>query len=134
MLTLRAFAAGIAAALICTVDAPAQPASDKPSASHLTDKKASNQAPSSASGQSSKIWSNSDKLSSEQLTGPGRAVSPPKKTLNTSKQVRPDALGYSYKVWPDIYWLIGSSATADTPHGKLQCMSVGGGRRVCSWQ
>jgi hypothetical protein len=132
MLTLRPFAAGIAAALICTVVATAQPASDKPLGS-LTDKNALNQERSIGFGQSSKIRPNSDKSPSAQLTDPGPSVSPPKKR-STSKEVRPDALGYSYKVWPDVYWLIGTSATADTRHGKLHCMSVGGGRRVCSWQ
>jgi len=64
MLSLRPFAAGIAAALICTVAATAQPASDKPSAAHLTErgpsvsqpKKVSKQARPDAEEYSHKVW------------------------------------------------------------------------------
>jgi hypothetical protein len=100
MLPLKPLAVAIAAALICTGAATAQPASDKPAASGLT--------------------------------APDLSVSPRKKASN---KARPDALEYSSKIWPPhMYWIIGSTSTANTPYGKLHCMSVGGGRRVCSWQ
>jgi uncharacterized caspase-like protein len=61
-------------------------------------------------------------------------IAAPKKPSN---EARPDALQYSWKLWPEQQGgttPAGYALNSDTPHGRLNCFNFGPVQRICSWQ